>query len=140
MVFGAVGSYQTNDGGSLINQVPAGNGNGNIEPFEFYEFNLSSVKTDYNYNDIDFILFQNYPNPFNPKTIISWQLPESGWQTLKIYDALGNEITTLVEGFREAGRHYVEFDASKYNLSSGVYFYRLQAGNYSSIKKLVLMK
>ena len=139
-IFVAVGSYQTNDGGSLINQVPAGNGNGNIEPFEFYEFNLSSVKTDYNYNDIDFILFQNYPNPFNPKTIISWQLPESGWQTLKIYDALGNEITTLVEGFREAGRHYVEFDASKYNLSSGVYFYRLQAGNYSSIKKLVLMK
>lgn len=85
-----------------------------------------------------FSLSQNYPNPFNPSTIISWQSPISSWQTLKVYDILGNEVATLVDEYKTAGSYEVEFNASK--LSSGVYFYRLQSGNFSETKKLILMK
>jgi glucuronoarabinoxylan endo-1,4-beta-xylanase len=81
---------------------------------------------------------QNYPNPFNPSTVISYQLPVTGYVTLKIYDLLGSEIATLVNGEIEAGYHEVNFDASK--LSSGIYFYRLQAGNVVDMKKVILMK
>ncbi len=85
-----------------------------------------------------FVLEQNYPNPFNPTTKISWQTPVAGWQTLKIYDALGNEVTTLVNEFKEAGVHELEFDAS--NLASGIYLYKLTAGNFVQTKKMILNK
>ncbi len=87
---------------------------------------------------MEFMLLQNYPNPFNPTTKISWQSPISAWQTLKIYDVLGNEVAILVNEFRAAGRYEIEFNASL--LSSGIYFYKLQAANYSETKKLVLLK
>jgi len=87
---------------------------------------------------MDFDLKQNYPNPFNPSTKISWQAQSSGWQTLKVYDVLGNEIANLVEDYRNAGSYEVEFNAS--NLSSGIYFYTLIAGNYSQTKKMILLK
>ena len=80
-----------------------------------------------------YLLSQNYPNPFNPSTKISWQSPVSGHQTLKIYDVLGNEVATLVDEYREAGRYELLFDAS--NLSSGIYFYRLEAGSFVETKK-----
>lgn len=83
-------------------------------------------------------LDNNYPNPFNPTTNISWQTPEAGRQTIKIFDVLGSEVTTLIDDFRNAGRYTLEFDASK--LSSGIYFYTLQSGNYSDSKKMVLLK
>ena len=85
-----------------------------------------------------FNLSQNYPNPFNPSTTISWQSPVSGHQTLKVYDVLGNEVATLVSEFRNAGNYEVDFDASK--LSSGVYFYKLQAVDFVQTKKMLLMK
>ena len=85
-----------------------------------------------------FKLEQNYPNPFNPSTKISWQAPVSGWQTLKVYDILGNEVATLVDEYRNAGSFEAEFDASK--LSSGVYFYQLRAGDFIETKKMILMK
>jgi hypothetical protein len=85
-----------------------------------------------------FKLGQNYPNPFNPSTKISWQSPVGSRQTLKIYDALGKEVATLVDEFKPAGTYEVEFDANK--LSSGVYFYKLTIDNFSSIKKLLLIK
>ncbi len=56
----------------------------------------------------EFVLYQNYPNPFNPSTKISWQVPVDGWQTLKIYDVLGNEVITLVNEYRPAGRYEIE--------------------------------
>jgi hypothetical protein len=84
------------------------------------------------------VLHQNYPNPFNPSTKISWQSPIAGQQTLKVYDVLGNEVATLVNEFRNAGSYEVDFDASK--LSSGVYFYKLQAGDFVQTKKMILMK
>jgi hypothetical protein len=86
----------------------------------------------------EFALKQNYPNPFNPSTKISWQSPSSGHQVLKVLDILGNEVTTLVDEYKSAGRYEIEFDASK--LSSGVYFYQLKAGNYINVKKMVLLR
>uniref|UniRef100_UPI0025B88478 T9SS type A sorting domain-containing protein n=1 Tax=Ignavibacterium sp. TaxID=2651167 RepID=UPI0025B88478 len=86
----------------------------------------------------EFALNQNYPNPFNPTTVISWQSPVGSHQTLKIYDVLGNEVATLVDEYREAGRHKVEFDAS--SLASGVYIYKLTAGSFTSSKKMMVIK
>ncbi|MBK7631231.1 MAG: SBBP repeat-containing protein [Ignavibacteriales bacterium] len=83
-------------------------------------------------------LAQNYPNPFNPSTKISWQSPVGSHQTLKIYDILGNEVATLINEYREAGRYEVTFDASK--LASGMYLYRLQAGSFVETKKMLLLK
>jgi hypothetical protein len=83
-------------------------------------------------------LDNNYPNPFNPSTKISWQSPVSSWQTLKVYDLLGKEIATLVDEYKPAGNYNVEFDAS--NLTSGIYFYKLQAGTFAETKKMILTK
>ena len=85
-----------------------------------------------------FELQQNYPNPFNPATQISFTLPVSGETTLKVYNMLGQEVASLLSGFKQAGSYFVEFNASK--LASGVYLYRLQSGSFSSTKKMVLMK
>lgn len=86
----------------------------------------------------EFILEQNYPNPFNPNTRISWQSPISSWQTLKIYDLLGNEIAILVNEYRVAGTYEIEFNAT--GLSSGVYFYKLVIGNFTATRKLILVR
>ncbi len=85
-----------------------------------------------------FSLSQNYPNPFNPSTVISYQSPVNSHITLKLYDVIGREVATLVDEVKEAGSYEVKVDASR--LSSGVYFYRMQAGNYVEMKKMVLMK
>jgi enterochelin esterase-like enzyme len=83
-------------------------------------------------------LYQNYPNPFNPTTIIRYELPVGNYVTLKVYDILGREVTTLVNGRQEAGAYDVVFDGS--NLTSGVYLYRLQIGNFSLTKKLLMVR
>jgi mannan endo-1,4-beta-mannosidase len=85
-----------------------------------------------------FKLDQNYPNPFNPSTIIGYQIPNTGHVTLKVYDILGREIVNLIHGMKEAGYYSVIFDGSR--LSSGVYFYRLEAGKNIQVKKLILLK
>lgn len=89
-----------------------------------------------------FSLQQNYPNPFNPSTKISWQTPVGSWQTLKVYDVLGNEVATLVNEYRPAGNYEIDFNASsiKHQPSSGVYFYQLKAGEFVNSKKMILMK
>ena len=94
------------------------------------EEDLTSVK--------DFNLSQNYPNPFNPSTRISWQSPVSSWQSLKVYDVLGNEVATLVDEYRNAGSYKIDFNSS--SLSSGIYFYRLTAGTFIQTKKMILHK
>ena len=86
----------------------------------------------------EFSLSQNFPNPFNPVTIISYQLPETGFVTLKIYDILGNDVVTLVNEEKPAGNYNINFDASK--LPSGVYYYKMRAGNYVETKKMMLLK
>ncbi len=85
-----------------------------------------------------FALEQNYPNPFNPTTMIKYQMPASGNVSLKVFDVLGREIVTLVDGQEGVGEHTVEFNASA--LSTGVYFYQLQAGAYVETKKLMILK
>ena len=85
-----------------------------------------------------FVLFQNYPNPFNPTTMISYQLPANSFVTLKVYDVLGREVEALVNGRQSAGSHSVQFDAA--GLPSGVYFYRLEAGNFTETKRMLLLK
>jgi hypothetical protein len=120
----------------------------------FYENNFGypyvvGIK-DKNINEPDFSLSQNYPNPFNPVTTIKYSVPDPGtspayrtgrfmkFVKLKVYDILGNEIATLVNEEKPVGRYEVKFDGSR--LASGVYIYRLNAGNYSAVKKLVLLK
>jgi arabinogalactan endo-1,4-beta-galactosidase len=90
-----------------------------------------------------FYLFQNYPNPFNPSTQISWRSAVSGWQTLTIYDVLGNEISTLVNEYRAAGNYKFDFNLgqnSNLKLASGIYYYQLKVGSYIKTKKMILLK
>jgi hypothetical protein len=86
----------------------------------------------------EFALEQNFPNPFNPITKIMYQIPGDGHVLLRIYDTLGKEIITLVNAHKEAGRYSVEFNAS--NLPSGTYIYQLRVNDYTSIKKMILLK
>jgi Zn-dependent metalloprotease len=89
------------------------------------------------------LLEQNYPNPFNPTTMISWQLAKSTNVSLKVYDILGNEITTLVDGFQNAGLHSITFNPAASggkHLTSGIYFYQLKAGSYMQTRKMILLK
>jgi hypothetical protein len=83
-------------------------------------------------------LSQNYPNPFNPSTTITFSVGTYSYTSLQVFNVLGQTVTTLVDTRMNAGQHSIVFDASK--LSSGVYFYRLDAGNFSSIKKMILLK
>jgi hypothetical protein len=86
----------------------------------------------------EFKVFQNYPNPFNPITTIAYELPTTSFVTLTVYNVIVKKVSTLVNETRSAGRYSIQFDAS--NLSSGLYFYHLQAGNKSFIKKMLLLK
>jgi hypothetical protein len=85
----------------------------------------------------EYALSQNYPNPFNPATTIQFALPKSSYVSLKVYDALGREITMLVSQQLNPGYFTIRWNA---NVSSGIYFYRLQAGNYVATKKMILIK
>jgi hypothetical protein len=137
------------------------NGNGNSNSPKSYSFedrNALSGKFSYRLKQIDndgtfeyskiveadlgtpktFELSQNYPNPFNPSTTIRFNLPEAGNVKLIIYNILGQEIQTLVNEFKEAGVHTVNFDAS--DLNSGLYIYKLQAGSQFQTRKMTLIK
>ena len=101
------------------------------------------INSDQNFDNIFWKLEQNYPNPFNPSTTIKYQIPELSFVTLKIYDILGNEVITLVNEELAAGKHEVEFNSHSgevRNLSSGVYFYQLQAASFLETKKMLLIK
>ncbi len=129
-------TYQT--AGGVTVREPAGNTN--------YIFAFGSMligigeATPVKEIPTQFYLEQNYPNPFNPSTIISYQLSVAGFATLKIYDVLGREITTLVNEFQLPGTYNSTFSILHSALSSGVYFYRLQTNNYTATKKMVLIK
>lgn len=120
-------------------------------------YSLKQIDTDGSYeysNELsvetglptEFALGQNYPNPFsagangNPGTVVRYALPAAGEVSIKVYNSLGQEVLTLVDGVKEAGNHSISFDAATYKLTSGVYFYRLSAGGVSITKKMVLMR
>ena len=110
---------------------------------EYSEFDISSLFTfitDLKSEEpvSDFLLYQNYPNPFNPISNIKYELANSGLVSLKVYNTLGEEVAVLVEGIQPAGSYKVKFDGSQ--LTSGVYIYQLRAGQFTTAKKLTLIK
>ncbi|MFH1197301.1 MAG: CotH kinase family protein [bacterium] len=124
------------DGGDwqLLNTITRGATNGGGTAVQDESFNLK-----------DFILYQNYPNPFNPTTIINYTIAKQSNVTLIIYDALGREVTTLINEEKAAGNYTVEFDASSIangttGISSGIYFYQLKAGSFTQTKKMLLLR
>lgn len=109
--------------------------------FFAYSIDVNVGPTDVQTKDelpTEFALFQNYPNPFNPTTNIKFDLPKESNVTLKVYNILGEEVATLVNKVMPAGHQVVTFDASR--LASGMYIYRIQAGNFVQVKKMLLMK
>ncbi|MGH2569436.1 MAG: FlgD immunoglobulin-like domain containing protein [Bacteroidota bacterium] len=91
----------------------------------------------------EYALYQNRPNPFNPTTVIQYDLPRLEWVVLKVYDALGREVRTLVNGYNPAGRHLVSWDGKNndgQSLSSGIYIYRLVSGTFVQTRKMVLVR
>ena len=143
------------------NKVAFVNGNGTTtseQRYSYFDKNLTSGKYLYRLKQIDFDgtfsysneievdfavvtkfeLTQNYPNPFNPATTISFSLPKSGYVSLKVYNALAQEVATLVNGVKEAGNHRIDFNAV--NLNSGIYFYKLETGDIAQVKKMTLIK
>jgi hypothetical protein len=102
-----------------------------------YKTSITSV-TNEKVTPISYSLAQNYPNPFNPTTTINYQIPQSGFVSITLYDILGKEITTLVNEVQSAGSYLVNFDGK--NLQSGIYFYSIQAGDFVETKKMLLLK
>ena len=104
--------------------------------------NLNLTITSINKTELnvpkEYSLSQNFPNPFNPTTVISFELPHSSKVSLKVFNIIGQEVSVLVDKFEEAGNYNLRFDGS--GLESGVYFYRLQAGNYTNTGKMILLK
>jgi len=106
-----------------------------------YSYNkVDDVKNSPDKHPIDFQLYQNYPNPFNPSTVISWESPVFSHITIKIFDILGKEVATLLNEERPAGRYKIEFDASKYQLSNGIYIYTLETNGRSISRKTTYLK
>ncbi len=140
----------------LVNGQPAYMGNVSMVSFQLtkslnpsinnYDYTIqnaviisNSVGVNSNTTDIkDYALTQNYPNPFNPTTKIAFSLPKQGNVTLKVYNMLGKEVATLINDFRNIGNYEVSFDGA--SLSSGVYFYKLEAEGFSDVKRMMLVK
>jgi len=104
------------------------------------EIDLSTPNIAYKtgLEQLGFIFVQNYPNPFNARTTIEYALPEAGHVTIDVYDLLGRKIATLVDGYKDAGRHSVNWDAG--TVASGIYFYKIQAGSNVEIRRMMLLK
>jgi len=106
------------------------------------DFFLTDIPSDVNENLYinSFDLSQNYPNPFNPVTVIKYQISEDAVVKLELFDILGSKLYTLVNEWQSAGHHSYNFSANDFNLSSGIYFYRLTSGVHQSTKKMILLK
>ena len=122
------------------NTIPLDSLNGFEAVIYFFgtEPEIVDVNMEENFVISEYQLSQNYPNPFNPTTKITYQIPDAGFVTIKIYDILGREVATIVNSEKLTGKYDVSFNAT--NLTSGIYFYKLQAGNFTAIKKLMLLK
>lgn len=93
-----------------------------------------------NKDEMRYALRQNYPNPFNPTTTIAFSVPKNEFVTLKVYDVAGKEVAVLVNEYKTSGNYEVQFSTASLNLSSGIYFYKLQTGSFTDVKKMVLVK
>ena len=103
-------------------------------------FNGEGISGIDNNTPKDFLLEQNFPNPFNPVTIIRYNLPNEVIVKIKVYDTLGSEVALLVNEKKDAGQHEIIFNANAFNLSSGVYFYKIETANYSISKKMIYLR
>jgi hypothetical protein len=139
-----------------------GNGNSNSQTnYVFYDNNLASNTYSYRLKQLDyngnyeyfalnslvmigvpskFDLRQNYPNPFNPSTTIQYSIPNDAFVSIKVYDVAGKEIANLVNSQVKAGLYSVALNANSYSMSSGIYFYKITAGQYTNVKKMILIK
>lgn len=124
--------FAVGNNGTILIRSSKYNGNGN------YPNHLTWINKNGTDLPDKFQLYQNYPNPFNPSTIIKYDIPKTEYVILKIYNTLGQEIATLVNENKQPGIYDVEFNCK--NLSSGVYFYRIEAGDFISVKKMLLVK
>ncbi|MDH7603394.1 MAG: carbohydrate binding domain-containing protein [Melioribacter sp.] len=109
--------------------------------YYFDDLKITEVTVDVeneNQKPLTYNLYQNYPNPFNPITTIEFALPVSGKVRLSLYDILGRKVKEIASGIFDAGNHKIKLDAS--NLTSGIYYYKLEANDFISVKKLILMK
>ena len=110
--------------------------------YRAFRFNLNSVITNTGYNSAaipeKFTLLQNFPNPFNPSTNINYAIPKGSNVKLTVFNLLGQEIATIVNKFQNAGSYSIKFDAG--NLTSGIYFYKLEAGDFVEVKKMCLIR
>lgn len=116
---------------------------GNLNsPSEYQTFNFTANAFVTSINDktvpAGFYLAQNYPNPFNPSTVINYSVARAGQVTLKLYNIIGKEVASLVNEFKEPGNYYYELNSK--GLTSGVYLYKFNSGNFVSVKKMILMK
>ena len=109
-----------------------------FNPDKIYRFTPTTTDIDDEYLHLDYSLKQNFPNPFNPTTKITYSIPEISFVTLKIYSVLGNEVAILVNESKPSGNYNVTFDAA--GIPSGIYFYTLKVGNFSSTKKMIYLK
>jgi hypothetical protein len=103
-----------------------------------FSIGVTSIDDSDNSIPVEYSLEQNYPNPFNPATLIKYSIPKEEMVSLKIYNTIGEEIETLVNELKQAGNYNISFNAS--SLPSGIYFYRIQAGNFIETKKMILIK
>lgn len=109
-----------------------------LNSFKAIDYNVTGTPVNTGTVPKHFSLSQNYPNPFNPSTNIKFTMPKDGFVTLKVYDMIGSEVKTLVEGNHKAGIYNIYFEGSE--LASGVYFYRLSTGDFTDTKKMILVK
>ncbi|HEX9934856.1 MAG TPA: T9SS type A sorting domain-containing protein [bacterium] len=126
-IFASANKYITDDAKKLI-----------VAGINWITASSTAVETQKAKRMDGFVLSQNYPNPFNPYTTITFTLPIGSRTTVKVFDMLGNELTTVLDETLPSGTHQVMFDASR--MDSGVYFYQVQSGAYSTTKKMVFMK
>jgi hypothetical protein len=127
-------------GSGYISSNPAGNKIPQLSAIYEAKTNPLAVEHNNNYKPDQFMLFQNYPNPFNPTTSIQYAISSTQFVTLKVFDLLGREVVTLVNEEKAAGSYDVEFRMQNLELSSGIYFYKLQAGSFVDTKKMTLVK
>jgi hypothetical protein len=100
----------------------------------------TGVRSDNYVIPTEYRLDQNYPNPFNPSTKIRYTVKTSSFVNLKVYNIIGKEVAVLLNEDKQPGEYEFDFSAGRFNLSSGVYFYRLTAGSFTSVKKMILLK
>lgn len=134
-------TWLTSEGHTFKVDVSRDSSSGNVLLTEI-EINYSGAAAtaveSYNELSAGYVLSQNYPNPFNPSTTINYQIPQSSFVSLKVFDVLGREVASLVNKQQSQGNYTVNFNAS--NLPSGVYIYKITAGNFVQTKKLMLLK